>query len=435
MNEYLVTTLFLDNTKSVPKSVAKTYDYIISDSLFSKIEVGPSAGSDKTTIYLTSYNIQNTDGYDYRGSKVVFLMAKPYKPEKGDNLIAFKRILKITNKEEIVCLTSHYNKQLLPIIKEKSKNGWYISKTNLYWEILFNAVGNDMVTNGITTDKLGSSNCCCTSSTSNAVSGSWSNTGTSTGGVLRCGDSWITTTPYTTSDWTVTLGNYPTQSEIDEIKKRLDKIENKDKKENKKMFENLTKNLKCGRAQDVRMSIYGPAFKSEDGNWYAVDSEDVLIDVSDLLFDMDSYCYMMPVAKNQINIGDFILHNGRWVKVLTTEDNTINGALDFFKKEFIVPMPTKSPFGFEFYTKLIPLLDFTKMQANTDTPFGAIPMLMMMNNKNDKDILPMLMMMGTQGGFNFDMSNPMMMYFLMKDGNDNNLLPFLMMGQMNKSNK
>jgi hypothetical protein len=50
-------------------------------------------------------------------------------------------------------------------------------------------------------------------------------------------------------------------------------------------------------------------------------------------------------------------------------------------------------------------------------------------------MLPMLMMMGAQGGFDFDISNPMMMYFLMKDGNDNNFLPFLMMGQMNKSNK
>lgn len=37
-------------------------------------------------------------------------------------------------------------------------------------------------------------------------------------------------------------------------------------------------------------------------------------------------------------------------------------------------------------------------------------------------------------GFNFDMSNPMMMYFLMKDGGNDNFLPFLMMNQMNKAN-
>jgi hypothetical protein len=42
--------------------------------------------------------------------------------------------------------------------------------------------------------------------------------------------------------------------------------------------------------------------------------------------------------------------------------------------------------------------------------------------------------MGTQnGGLNFDMSNPLMMYLIMKDGDNSNLLPFLMMGQMQKS--
>lgn len=199
------------------------------------------------------------------------------------------------------------------------------------------------------------------------------------------------------------------------------------------MFESLTKNLKCGRAQDVRMSIYGPAFKGEDGNWYAVGTDDVLTDVSDLLLDMDSYCYMMPVAKNQVKEGDFILHNGCWTKVISVDKERVDGALDIFKKEFIVPVLTKSPFGFEFYTKLVPLLDFSKFQADTNTPFGALPMILMMNNKDDKDMLPMLMMMGTQGGFNFDMSNPMMMYFLMKDGEKDNLLPFLMMNQMNKA--
>ena len=427
MNKYLVTTLFLDNTKSVPKTVTKTYDYIINESLFNQIEIGPTAGSDGTAVYLTSYNIQNTDGYDYRGSKVAFLMVKPYRPEKGDNLIALKRISKITNKEEIVCLTSHYNKEILPIINKKNRDGWYISKANMLMGVLFNAVGDNVTLNSNT----GSVSNCCTSSSS-----TWSSTGTSTGDVLKWDNSnsnWITT-PYTTTNWTYSNISIPDYgSTIAEIQKRLDKIENKDKKESKKMFESLTKNLKCGRAQDVRMSIYGPAFKGEDGNWYAVGTDDVLTDVSDLLLDMDSYCYMMPVAKNQVKEGDFILHNGRWAKVTFVDEERIEGALDIFKKEFIVPVLTKSPFGFEFYTKLVPLLDFSKFQASTDTPFGALPMILMMNNKNDKDMLPMLMMMGTQGGFNFDMSNPMMMYFLMKDGGNDSLLPFLMMNQMNKT--
>ena len=195
------------------------------------------------------------------------------------------------------------------------------------------------------------------------------------------------------------------------------------------MFEGLTKNLKCGRAQDVRLSIYGPAFKGEDGNWYSVDTDGEMTDVSDLLFDMDSYCYMMPVAKNAINEGDFILHNGHWIKVLDYENGCIMNAVDTFTKQFVTPTVTKSPFGFEFYTKLIQLLDFSKMPISTENPFGMVPMMLMMNNKEDKDLLPILMMMGMQNGeFKFDMSNPMMMYLMMKDSNSSDILPYMMMG-------
>ena len=206
------------------------------------------------------------------------------------------------------------------------------------------------------------------------------------------------------------------------------------------MFESLTKNLKCGRAQDVRLSIYGPAFKGEDGSWYSVDTDGELTDVSDLLFDMDSYCYMMPVAKNAIKEGDFILHNGHWIKVIDYENGCVMNAVDIFNKQFVVPTVTKSPFGFEFYTKLVQILDFSKMPISSENPFGMMPMMLMMNNKNDKDMLPMLMMMGAQNGnFGFDMSNPMMMCLLMKDKGDSNdwLLPFLLMSQVkaNQENK
>ena len=143
---------------------------------------------------------------------------------------------------------------------------------------------------------------------------------------------------------------------------------------------------------------------------------------------------MMPVAKNQVKEGDFILHNGYWVKITYLDEEYGLSALNIFKKEHVVPALTKSPFGFEFYTKLIPLFDFSKIQADTNNPFGILPMILMTKNKNSKDMLPLLMMMGTQGGFNFDMSNPMMMYLLMKDGDGDNLLPFLMMSQMNKTN-
>ena len=402
-----VKTVFLDGKDRLPKNY-KSYNYLIDNTLVNGLDIGL-----RDTDKWVEYEITNNDGFNYRGSKVIFIAYKDV--EKDEEIVGYKRLIKVNVKGVTNFLgdagLKNVNDERTKLVRE----GWKLTN-----QVVNNIMGAYNAVN--------STNCCTTSSTTT------NGTVTADPPYFKWDNSNITIAPNTisTSNW---ISSYPTCDEIEKINRRLDKIENKNRneKENKKMFENLTKNLKCGRAQDVRMSIYGPAFKGEDGNWYAVGTDDVLTDVSDLLLDMDSYCYMMPVAKNQVKEGDFILHNGRWTKVISVDKEKVDGALDIFKKEFIVPVLTKSPFGFEFYTKLVPLLDFSKFQADTNTPFGALPMILMMNNKDDKDMLPMLMMMGTQGGFDFDMSNPMMMYFLMKDGGKDNLLPFLMMNQMNKA--
>lgn len=401
-----VKTVFLDGKDKLPKNY-KSYNYLMSDSLVKSVDIGT-----RDINKWVKYEIINNDGFNYRGSKVIFIAYKDIGID--EEIVGYKELIQVrpdgvTNFSGDAGL-NNVNDERVKLIGE----GWKLT--------------NQVVNNIMGSYNTANSTNCCTASTTTATNG------TITIDPYKWNDNsniMITPNTISTTGW---VSNYPTYDEINEIKCRLDKIENKNKNEkgNKKMFENLTKNLKCGRAQDVRMSIYGPAFKGEDGNWYAVGTDDVLTDVSDLLLDMDSYCYMMPVAKNQVKEGDFILHNGRWTKVISVDKERVDGALDIFKKEFIVPVLTKSPFGFEFYTKLVPLLDFSKFQADANTPFGALPMILMMNNKDDKDMLPMLMMMGAQGGFDFDMSNPMMMYFLMKDGGNDNFLPFLMMNQMNK---
>lgn len=399
-----VKTVFLSSKDELPKNY-KSYNYLMDDSLAKSIDIGI-----RDINKWVKYEIINNDGFNYRGSKVIFIAYKDV--GKDEEIVGYKKLIKVSPKGVTDFLGDTGLKNVNDERTKLLREGWKLT--------------NQVVNNIMGTYNAANSTNCCTATT------------TATNGTITINpyewidNSNIMITPNTisTTGW---VSNFPTYDEINDIKRRLDKIENKNEKENKKMFESLTKNLKCGRAQDVRMSIYGPAFKGEDGNWYAVGTDDILTDVSDLLLDMDSYCYMMPVAKNQVKEGDFILHNGRWAKVISVDKERVDGALDIFKKEFIVPVLTKSPFGFEFYTKLVPLLDFSKFQADTDTPFGALPMILIMNNKDDKDILPMLMMMGTQGGFNFDMSNPMMMYFLMKDGGKDNLLPFLMMNQMNKA--
>ena len=403
-----VKTVFLDDKDRLPKNY-KSYNYLMTDSLVKGIDIGL-----RDTDKWVEYEIINRDGFNYRGSKVIFIAYKD--ASKYEEIVGYKTLTKVQAKGVTNFLGDAGLKNVNDERAKLAREGWKLTN-----QVVNNIIGNFNAVN--------STNCCTTASTTT------NGKVTADPPYFKWDNSSITIAPsaISTSGW---ITNYPTHDEIDKINRRLDKIENKNKneKENKKMFESLTKNLKCGRAQNVWMSIYGPAFKSEDGNWYAVGTDNVLIDVSDLLLGPDSYCYMMPVAKNQVKEGDFILHNNRWVRVDHIGNTGVEGALDIFKKEFIIPVLTKSPFGFEFYTKLVPLLDFSKFQADTDTPFGALPMILMMNNKDDKDMLPMLMMMGTQGGFNFDMSNPMMMYFLMKDGGTDNLLPFLMMNQMNKAN-
>lgn len=374
----IVKVVFLDSKYKLPKKY-KSYNYLIRDSL---IEC-------RDDEYYTLYEITNDAGFNYRGSKVIFIAYKDL--DSQEETVGYKEIVKLTLKgatkfDSDVGIKNVQDEQI-----ELIGEGWKLT----------NQAFNDFMDNYVTTN-------------------GWSD---STSGIRTNTTNIISTTPLE-SNW---------QSEWAKVYTTTN-IEDKNKKENTKMFENLTKSLKCGRAQDVRMSIYGPAFKGEDGNWYSVDNDNVLTDVSDLLLDMDSCCYMMPVAKNQVKEGDFILHNGHWVKITYLDEEYGSSALDIFKKEQIVPALTKSPFGFEFYTKLIPLLDFSKIQADANNPFGILPMILMTKNKNSKDILPLLMTMGPQGGFNFDMSNPMMMYLLMKDVDGDNFLPFLMMSQMNKTN-
>ena len=86
-------------------------------------------------------------------------------------------------------------------------------------------------------------------------------------------------------------------------------------------------------------------------------------------------------------------------------------------------LPQKSPFGFNYVTKVISLIK--PGAASGETPFGnMLPFMMLSGSMESNDMLPFLLM--SQG--QMDTSNPMMMYFLMKScGADNDILPFLLM--------
>ena len=227
--------------------------------------------------------------------------------------------------------------------------------------------------------------------------------------------------------------------EIDNLKldlalKEDKKIEINNTKENKNM--NMF-NFDFGpvNSSSVRMSMYGLAVKNKDSKYVSYNaSTDEIFDVEILNFDGAKFLYKMPVAIKDIAIGDIVIHNhipmfvvsipkdGKTLKVV----DPVNGE----KKEVML---TKSPFGFNFATKVVNFLAgaFNAAEVSESNPFGNMWMFALMGeNKNMNDILP-LMMMFNGGNMNPQMMLPLMM---MSDSKSSvkDILPMLMF--MNTNN-
>ena len=159
---------------------------------------------------------------------------------------------------------------------------------------------------------------------------------------------------------------------------------------------------------EIRMSIYGPAFSSNDG-FFAFNGNDY-INVTDFLIGNDNYCYMMPATEEQVNIGDFIYNNSGWCRVIDAKERTIT-VEKITTHEVVEILPIKNIFGFNFYTKLF--VPFNIGSPNKDNPFGNMLPFLMMSDNNNSDMVLMMMLMNNQNGFAFDCSNPMAMYVMM----------------------
>lgn len=192
----------------------------------------------------------------------------------------------------------------------------------------------------------------------------------------------------------------------------------------------LIKNFDFGSCahDNVKVSMYGIAVKNANGTWvsYNPKTGDVM-DVDIFNFD-GKYLYKMPVALKDIKSGDVVIHNRKPMFVSKVEGGKIL-AIDPAAGEEKVIMLTRSPFGFDFATKVINLLDNCFNQTvSTDNPFGnMLPLMLMNDNKNSsKDLLPILMLSGNISGVN---QNPMVLYMLFgnEDKTNSDLLPFLLL--------
>ena len=176
----------------------------------------------------------------------------------------------------------------------------------------------------------------------------------------------------------------------------------------------------------VRMSLYGMAIKNASGTYVAYDENSKsIMDVDILNFEgANKFIYKVPVALKEVRCGDVIIHARKPMFVQGAYADGRFKVLDVFDGEEKTIVPARSPFGFDFMTKVVSFVNFTN--ADSANPFGNLLPLMLLNDGNAKDNNALLMM--ALMGNNFT-GNPMMMYMLMnKDGKNNDILPFLLMG-------
>ena len=209
-------------------------------------------------------------------------------------------------------------------------------------------------------------------------------------------------------------------------------ITNNNKKENSVMKFNF--DFGPVNASMVRMSLYGLAVKNKAGTWVSYDTKaGDIMDVDILNFDGAKFLYKMPVAIKDIAVGDVVIHNGipMFVIGVATNDAYITAVdpINGERKDIMLP---KSPFGFNFATKVVNVLGNLNTGADASNPFGNLGLMLMLSEDGNgvKDMLPLMMM---ANGGSVDMSNPLMMYALMSgNGKMGDMLPFLLMMNTNK---
>lgn len=217
------------------------------------------------------------------------------------------------------------------------------------------------------------------------------------------------------------------RADVNNIRKEIDKLTKKNE-ENKNM--NMI-NFDFGKVTSdaVRVSMYGVAVKSVDGRYVSYDAKThSVMDVEIMNMPAGDFLYKMPVAIKDVKAGDVVIHNRVPMFVVETHESTLK-VIDIregTEKEIYL---TKSPFGFNFATKVVSLMDMTGAKADESNPFGNMLPFMLMGENKDFDPM-MLMLLGQNGSSAALTQNPMMMYFLMKDTNHKDMLPLLMMMNM-----
>ena len=224
---------------------------------------------------------------------------------------------------------------------------------------------------------------------------------------------------------------YQLERKINTFSKKEKEINSqKGKNNNMVHLNNIFPNASFGPvSSDIAcLSPKGIAIYAGD-RWQAYDKESGnIIDVTPLNFNASNLIYNMPVGIDQIQVGDIIMHAKKPMFVLNIENNDGKvrlKAIDIISAEEKVICPIKSIFGFDFYTKVICLVDMAGgFKADEKNPFGNLAPWLLMSDGKMNDILPFLIMNGGQMDFN----NPLVLMTLCnQNSNINDMLPLLIM--------
>lgn len=165
----------------------------------------------------------------------------------------------------------------------------------------------------------------------------------------------------------------------------------------------------CG--DEVAFSPYGLAIRNSKGEYFTYNpTSKQTIDVTGFTFTFQNMVYRMPVAASAVKEGDMIIHKYHPMFVSSISEGNIE-VIDILESEVKTVIPTSNPFGFNFITKIMPIVNFGNTAPSPDQPFGNLMPMMMAsmvfgdnegNNGNDMGKMFMLSaMMGNSNPFSF----------------------------------
>ena len=215
---------------------------------------------------------------------------------------------------------------------------------------------------------------------------------------------------------------------VDTLESQMKQLMSKKEKENDNM-KGFNFDFGPCTNDNVRMSMYGVAVKNAAGTYVSYNPKTKeIVDVDILNFDGAKYMYKVPVALSQVAIGDIVIHNRKPMFVVDADLPGKNlTVVDVCAGEQKTVIPTQSPFGFNFITKIVNLFD-SMMIPNANNPFGSMWMLAFMSDDKSFDMKDM-MMLSMMSGNDFGSMNPMMLMLMADNKGDKSdwLMPLMLM--------